>query len=42
KGFGHGVGMAQWGAKIMAERGKSPDEIVKYYFKDVEIVNLWD
>ncbi|MDK2836752.1 MAG: stage sporulation protein, partial [Thermosediminibacterales bacterium] len=32
KGFGHGVGMAQWGAKIMAERGKSPDEIVKYYF----------
>lgn len=42
KGFGHGVGMSQWGAKVMAEKGKSPEEIVKYYFKDVEIVNLWD
>jgi hypothetical protein len=24
KGFGHGVGMCQWGAKLMAEQGKAP------------------
>jgi len=38
KGFGHGVGMSQWGARALAEKGKSPEEIVQYFFKDVEIV----
>jgi len=41
KGFGHGVGMSQWGAHVMAKQSKSPEEIVKYYFKDVDIVRLW-
>ena len=38
KGYGHGVGMSQWGARALAEQGKSPQEIIKYFFKDVEIV----
>jgi len=38
KGFGHGVGMSQWGARALAEQGKSPEDIVRYFFKDVEIV----
>ncbi|HHY13397.1 MAG TPA: SpoIID/LytB domain-containing protein [Thermoanaerobacterales bacterium] len=42
KGYGHGVGMSQWGANAMAERGDSPEDIVKYYFKDIDIIKLWD
>lgn len=41
-GFGHGVGMCQWGARAHAEDGLSPEEIVRYYYKDVEIVKLWE
>lgn len=41
KGFGHGVGMSQWGAFAMAQEGKNAEEIVEYYFPDVEITKLW-
>jgi len=41
KGFGHGVGMCQWGARLMAEQGKSPEDIVRFYFKDIEIKRQW-
>ena len=37
-GYGHGVGMSQWGARVLAEQGKSADQIIKYFFKDVKIV----
>lgn len=37
RGYGHGVGMSQWGARALAEQGKSAAEIVQYFFKDVEI-----
>ncbi|UQD53564.1 stage II sporulation protein D [Bacillus methanolicus] len=39
KGFGHGVGMSQYGANGMASEGKNYKEIVKYYYKGVEISN---
>lgn len=42
KGFGHGVGMSQWGAYGMANEGQSPEQIVTYFFKDVQIQKLWD
>jgi len=32
KGWGHGVGMSQWGAKGMAELAFAYEEIVQYYF----------
>lgn len=41
KGYGHGVGMCQWGAKLMAEQGKSPEDIVQAYFQDIEIKKQW-
>lgn len=41
KGFGHGVGMCQWGAKKFANEGKSPEEIVKFYFKGVTVDRIW-
>ena len=37
RGYGHGVGMSQWGARALAEQGKSAAEIVQYFFKDVKI-----
>ena len=40
-GFGHGVGMSQWGAYEMAKEGKSAEEIVMHYFTGVELVELW-
>lgn len=42
RGFGHGVGMCQWGANKLAQEGKSPEEIIQFYFKDVEIPKLWE
>ena len=40
-GYGHGVGMSQWGAQAMAEKGSTAEEILKYYYKGVEIVDLY-
>ncbi|SHG84911.1 stage II sporulation protein D [Ornithinibacillus halophilus] len=37
KGNGHGIGMSQYGANGMAKEGKSYEEILKYYYQDVEI-----
>ena len=37
KGYGHGVGMSQWGARALAEQGKTAEEIIHYFFKNVEI-----
>lgn len=41
KGYGHGVGMPQWGAYAMAEDGKTAEEIVTYYFRDVTVEKVW-
>jgi len=37
KGYGHGVGMCQWGARIMAQEGFEYREILKHYFPEMEI-----
>ncbi|HWR09440.1 SpoIID/LytB domain-containing protein [Sporomusa sp.] len=42
KGYGHGVGMSQWGANSMAKDGKQPEEIVTHYFKDVKVEKRWN
>ena len=41
KGFGHGVGLSQWGTNVMAKQGKKIEDIIRYYFKDIDIVKLW-
>ena len=38
KGVGHGYGFAQFGANEMAKEGKTFEELLKYYFQNVEIV----
>jgi stage II sporulation protein D len=45
-GWGHGVGMSQWGAKAMAEKAPQGDttyfiEILKHYYQDVEIEKFY-
>ncbi|MBR4944483.1 MAG: SpoIID/LytB domain-containing protein [Peptococcaceae bacterium] len=40
KGYGHGVGMSQWGARVLAEDGKNAQEIVQYFFDGIEIVQV--
>ncbi|WP_459501977.1 stage II sporulation protein D [Bacillus sp. C1] len=42
KGFGHGVGMSQYGANGMAKEGKEYTDIVAYYYKGIEIKTLND
>ncbi|BAC14918.1 stage II sporulation protein D [Oceanobacillus iheyensis HTE831] len=37
EGFGHGIGMSQYGANGMAKEGKTYEDIIHYYYKDVEI-----
>jgi len=41
-GYGHGVGMSQIGAKARAVAGESATAILKYYFKDVEVLPVVD
>ena len=39
RGYGHGVGMSQYGANEMAKQGSSYDEILKWYYKGCEITD---
>lgn len=41
RGYGHGVGMSQWGAYAMAKEGKNAEEIVTHYFNGVRIDRAW-
>ncbi len=36
-GWGHGVGLCQWGGYFMAKQGRSAEEILKYYYPGAEI-----
>ena len=40
KGYGHGVGMSQYGALELAKKGYKYDEILKHYYKGIEIKKL--
>ncbi|EHQ88012.1 SpoIID/LytB domain-containing protein [Desulfosporosinus youngiae] len=37
RGWGHGVGMSQWGAYHMAQLGYKYDEIIAYYYNNISI-----
>jgi stage II sporulation protein D len=38
RGYGHAVGMCQWGAQGMALQGKTYKEILAYYYRGVQVV----
>lgn len=37
KGYGHGVGMSQYGANKLAQNGKNYEEILKHYYQNINI-----
>jgi stage II sporulation protein D len=38
RGYGHGLGMSQYGAKALADIGYDYKRILQYYYKDVQVV----
>jgi len=42
RGYGHGVGMSQWGAYHMAVRGYDYRRIIAHYYRGVRIGYTWD
>lgn len=40
KGYGHGVGMSQYGANAMAKEGKTYDKILKHYYVGIDILKM--
>lgn len=41
KGYGHGVGMSQWGAEGMANKSYTYDEILFHYYTDTDIKDMY-
>lgn len=42
QGFGHGLGMSQYGARSLAEHGYNAAQILAYYYKDVTFEHIVD
>ena len=40
KGYGHGVGMSQYGANELAKNGYKYDEILKHYYQNVNVEQI--
>jgi stage II sporulation protein D len=40
RGFGHGVGMSQWGAQGMALGGAKAEQILTHYYRGIELTNV--
>lgn len=40
RGFGHGLGMSQYGARTLAESGYNAAQILSYYYRDVSVEYL--
>lgn len=39
-GYGHGVGMSQYGANMLAKQGYNYKDILNYYYKNIEIEEI--
>ena len=42
RGWGHGVGLCQWGARGMALKGSTWQEILKFYYKGISLERVRD
>ena len=40
RGFGHGVGMSQWGAQGMALAGATYEQILTHYYQGIALINV--
>jgi stage II sporulation protein D len=41
KGFGHGVGLCQYGSREMARQGKTTEQILSYYYPNSRLKYLY-
>lgn len=42
RGWGHGLGMCQWGAQGLARRGKTAEQILSYYYPRSRLTKVYD
>lgn len=40
RGFGHGIGMSQWGANTMAQQGYKYDQILSHYYQGTTLTSM--
>ncbi|MBD1372168.1 stage II sporulation protein D [Hazenella sp. IB182357] len=40
KGYGHGVGMSQWGAHLLAQNGSNANQIVTHYYQGIKVKEI--
>ena len=40
RGWGHGVGMSQWGAMAMAEQGYTAEKILAHYYPGTSVKKI--
>ena len=38
RGYGHGLGLSQWGAKALAEHGFSYEQILAHYYPETRLI----
>ena len=41
RGYGHGVGMSQWGAHALAQQGWSAEKIALHYYNGLRVFKVW-
>ncbi|MCP3145161.1 SpoIID/LytB domain-containing protein [Pyxidicoccus xibeiensis] len=41
RGYGHGAGLCQWGAKALADKGRTHGEILSHYYPGAELQQLY-
>ena len=42
RGYGHGLGLSQWGSKALAENGFTYNQILTHYYPGTKLVNITD
>ena len=42
RGYGHGVGMSQYGANELAKQGKTWQDIINHYYSNITLTNIND
>jgi stage II sporulation protein D len=42
RGFGHGIGLSQWGAFALATKGETHDRILSHYYRNARLTELGD
>ncbi|MGK7879478.1 MAG: SpoIID/LytB domain-containing protein [Crocosphaera sp.] len=40
RGYGHGIGLSQWGTHYLAQQGIRYDQILSHYYKDAQLTTL--